>query len=205
LLNNNGTLRNYGTLENYAGGTINGTGTYTQDEGQTINNGSITQALLDIRGGSLSGIGTITAPVTLGSGAILAPGNSTGTMTINGDFTSSGNLFFEIAGLGPGLYDVIDINGKASFTSGTIEFDFINNYKPVIGNSWDFLFADSIERWDALRFTVNGLGFGLGWEIDDITGGERLLITQAVPEPGILILLGISMASVVGLRRWWKE
>jgi len=27
----------------------------------------------------------------------------------------------------------------------------------------------------------------------------------SVPEPGILILLGISMASVVGLRRWWKE
>jgi choice-of-anchor C domain-containing protein len=26
-----------------------------------------------------------------------------------------------------------------------------------------------------------------------------------VPEPGILILLGISMASVVGLRRWWKD
>jgi hypothetical protein len=30
-------------------------------------------------------------------------------------------------------------------------------------------------------------------------------IASTVPEPGILILLGISMASVVGLRRWWKE
>lgn len=27
----------------------------------------------------------------------------------------------------------------------------------------------------------------------------------AVPEPGILILLGISMASIFGLRRWWKD
>jgi len=26
-----------------------------------------------------------------------------------------------------------------------------------------------------------------------------------VPEPGILILLGISMFSLVGLKRWWKE
>jgi len=26
-----------------------------------------------------------------------------------------------------------------------------------------------------------------------------------VPEPGILILLGISMASIAGLRRWWKD
>ncbi len=29
--------------------------------------------------------------------------------------------------------------------------------------------------------------------------------TAAVPEPGILILLGLSMMSVAGLRRWWKE
>jgi hypothetical protein len=27
----------------------------------------------------------------------------------------------------------------------------------------------------------------------------------AVPEPGILVLLGISMASIFGLRRWWKN
>jgi len=27
----------------------------------------------------------------------------------------------------------------------------------------------------------------------------------SVPEPGILILLGISMMSVAGLRKWWKE
>jgi len=28
---------------------------------------------------------------------------------------------------------------------------------------------------------------------------------HTVPEPGILILLGISMASIVGLKRWWKD
>ena len=28
---------------------------------------------------------------------------------------------------------------------------------------------------------------------------------QALPEPGILILLGISMMSVAGLRRWWRD
>ena len=27
----------------------------------------------------------------------------------------------------------------------------------------------------------------------------------AVPEPGILILLGLSMVSIAGLRRWWKD
>ena len=41
----------------------------------------------------------------------------------------------------------------------------------------------------------------------DEGGGEELVITlaQAVPEPGTLVLLGISMVSIVGLRRMWKE
>ena len=38
-------------------------------------------------------------------------------------------------------------------------------------------------------------------------GGQVVVArnTIPVPEPGILILLGISMASIVGLRRRWKE
>ena len=40
-------------------------------------------------------------------------------------------------------------------------------------------------------------------------GGKEFTLSEytptAVPEPGILILLGISMASVAGLRRWWKD
>ena len=39
----------------------------------------------------------------------------------------------------------------------------------------------------------------------EITEGGVQLTPTPVPEPGILILLGISMASIVGLRRWWKE
>ena len=35
--------------------------------------------------------------------------------------------------------------------------------------------------------------------------GNQSIGTWSVPEPGILILLGISMMSVVGLRRWWKD
>lgn len=167
----------------------------------------MTQSLIQINGGILSGIGTINGPVTIGSGASVQPGNSPGTMTINGNFSSSGNLFFEIEGTNPGQYDVLDINDNAVFNGGTINFDFINSFTPLAGNYWDFLFADAITGWNTLNFTVDGLGSGLSWEIDDITGGERLLITQAqaVPEPSLMVLLGISVLSLAGLRRCWKE
>ena len=33
----------------------------------------------------------------------------------------------------------------------------------------------------------------------------KLTQTTAVPEPSLMVLLGISMMSIVGLRRWWKE
>ena len=38
-----------------------------------------------------------------------------------------------------------------------------------------------------------------------LTAFDMEIRGTAVPEPGILILLGISMVSVVGLKRWWKE
>ena len=68
--------------------------------------------------------------------------------------------------------------------------------------------------------SLSNIAFGqYSWQdqdrypIDSITMNQRGLevvgvpstTSSPVPEPGILILLGISMASIVGLRRWWKE
>jgi len=40
---------------------------------------------------------------------------------------------------------------------------------------------------------------------DSSDDSDNVFTTTAVPEPGILILLGISMASLAGLKRWWKD
>jgi fibronectin-binding autotransporter adhesin len=96
--------------------------------------GTMTQTSISINDGSLSGSGTITGDVIIGSGASLNPGNPgeiPGKMTINGDFISSGDLFFEIGGLDYGMYDILDINRDATFDYGTIEFDFIINKKDL--------------------------------------------------------------------------
>lgn len=213
---NSGTLNNYGILNNSNSHTLNnsgivnnsgvitGTGTYIQGAGQTINNGYLSQASIQINGGSLSGTGVVAGNVIIGSGGSIMPGNSPGTMTIIGNLSSSGNLEFEIGGLLTGQYDVLQIfNGNANFTGGNIQFDFINGFNAAAGNSWDFLTANNITGWDTLGFTFNGLGTGLGWKFTQLNSGvERLTIT-AVPEPETysMILAGLGLIGFIVLRR----
>jgi len=197
LRNNQGaTLANNGTLKNAAlvtnNGTVSGSGRYVQTAGQTVNNGNIEQAEVAIQGGILKGSGSIIGAVSLGDEATLAPGNSPGTMTINGTLSSSGTLLFEIAGLDDGQYDVLDVNGDLIFTGGILQFDFIDGFVAEVGDYWDFLFADSIIGWDTLDFIFNGLGSGRAWMFEQLVDGERLLIVEApapIPEPGIAWLL----------------
>jgi hypothetical protein len=164
---------------------------------------------LNINQGELAASGTITGNVTVGNDGMLSPGNSPGTFTINGNFSSSGNLEFEIGGLGAGLCDVLDINGGATFTGGSIHFDFASGFNAKAGDSWNFLFANSIDGWNNLAFDFHGLGTGLGWEFEQIAGGERLLITQSgggspVPEPTTMLLVCLGLVGIAGVKRKFK-
>jgi hypothetical protein len=202
-LSNDFMLTNSGTLTN--SNSITGYGTYTQTSGETINNGEMTQASFLINGGSLSGSGLIFGKVTIGTEASVMPGNSPGTLTINGDFLSSGTLLFEVGGLNPGAFDQLDINGNATFTGGNIQFDFINGFKASAGDSWAFLSADSIFGWDSLEFKFNNLGSGLGWTFEDLTDGGKRLVINAVPVPGAFWLLGSGLVGLAGIRRRAKK
>ena len=233
-LTNTGTLENWGTVQAFPGVTLTNAGTltnygtitdmpeytratYVQTAGQTmILSPNFILGSVQINGGALSGIGTITSDVIIGSAARVDPGimaqtGYTGALIVNGTFSSSGNLIFDVAGQGTGLFDVLDINGNAVFNSGNIAFNFIDGFSASAGNYWDFLLADTITGWDTLSFTFNGLGDGLGWEFDPLAnGGERLLITAnggaaPVPEPSILLLFGSGLAGLGGFAWRWKH
>jgi hypothetical protein len=196
-LTNSATLTNSGTLYNY--GTINGIGTFTQTAGLFENNGTATQASFNISsGGTLSGTGTLNGTVNLASGATIMPGDAPGTLTINGDLNSSGILDFLIDGTDPSLYSSLIVTGTATFSGGAIDLGFINGFVPTAGETFDFLTAASINGWDTLAFNVTGLGSGLVGEIEPITGGEELLITQtqSVPEPPAILYLVLSLTAV---------
>lgn len=206
FLNNNGTLNNSGELFNT--GTIAGTGTYIQTAGQTYNSGSFRQASIQIDGGCLGGTGTVTGNLSVGSGGCLGLGSSLGTMTVNGDVSSGGTLVFDVAGLASGQYDVLDISGNASFSGGTIQFNFIDSFSGKAGNYWDFLLANTITGWDNLGFSFNGLDAGLRWNFTKLdNGSKRLWLTSnsvsPIPEPEIyaMLLAGFSLIGFTARRR----
>lgn len=199
VLTNNSVLINAGTLTST--GAITGMGTYLQTAGQTTNDGTMTQTSVAITGGALRGTGTITSNVTIGSGALLSPGDATtlGKFNIHGNLQSSGSLLFRIEGLSVGQFDVLDISGDASFTGGTVSFSF-SSFDPKIGNSWDFLYASAISGWDSLTFLFSGLDSTERAQFHFRDGVQTLRIV-AVPEPSSMLLLVAGLASLAILRR----
>ena len=99
---------NAGTVSIASGSTLDIQGsTYVQTAGVTNVNGVLPAAptLVDIRGGTLSGAGTIVANVS--NGGTVARGNSPGILFAVGNYTQTpaGILDIEIAGLTPSVAD----------------------------------------------------------------------------------------------------
>ncbi|KQT86584.1 hypothetical protein ASG48_17700 [Aurantimonas sp. Leaf443] len=75
-------------------------------------NGTLGGASTVAAGGRLQGIGTV-GPTVLSSGATLAPGNSIGTLTVNGDLTFSNNSAYEVEIANDGRSDNVTVSGTA--------------------------------------------------------------------------------------------
>jgi len=126
----NATILNNGVLD-IAAGQI-----FAVNGGDFINNGTI------------NGKGTldVTQATSFVNNGTLSPGNSPGTLTIDGDFTQTpnGTIVLEIAGLTPGtLYDQLIVNGTA-ILNGTVNIVLLNGFVlPSTGN-FQLISASSI-------------------------------------------------------------
>ncbi len=100
-------------------GTLTLTGANTYSGGTTISGGTLlanntsgsatgTGVVTVNSGGTLGGSGSVVGTVTVNSGGTVAPGNSAGIITIEGDYqqTVAGALEIEVGGLAAGsLHD----------------------------------------------------------------------------------------------------
>jgi outer membrane autotransporter protein len=117
--------------------------------GELVVNGQVIEApgsfgnRLSLSGGMISGTGQITASRGLyNSGGTVSPGNSIGTLTINGNYyqAADGRLLIEVT---PTSSDRLVINGAASL-DGTLQATWSGLSSPsMLGNSWTFLTASS--------------------------------------------------------------
>ncbi len=160
-----------------------------------------------INQGNISGTGNFTGEVTLGSGATVSPQpypSYLGTLTFNGDFHSSGAFGIDISGTETGQYDALVINGNADFTEGNVLFNFTNDFRPSVGDHWNFLLSDNPIGLDSLNISFAGL-----WQSEKVKGdlisdssGGHLLIT-AVPEPETyaMLLAGLGFLGFVVRRK----
>jgi hypothetical protein len=121
--------------QTYTGGT-------TIDGGRLAVDGSIPGPVTVNFGGTLAGDGTVYGNVA-GDGRV-APGNSPGILTIDGDYTQSDDsvLEIEIGGLTPGNdnnnHDQVLVGGVATL-GGVYEFQLFNGFVPQAGQAITFI------------------------------------------------------------------
>ncbi len=113
------------------------------DGGTLIVNGLITEAsgafgnMFSLESGIVGGTGNITASRGFyNSGGNLSPGNSVGTLTINGNYYqgAQGKLTIEIAS--PSSCDLLAVNGSADL-NGTLQTTWTGGYIPAVNTNFN--------------------------------------------------------------------
>ena len=114
--------------------TLSGANTYTGpttvNQGTLVVDGSIASPVTVNNGARLMGIGQV-GGVEVADGGVYAPGNSIGTMTVNGAFTLGSNAVYEVEVNAAGQSDKVIVNGAVNLTGATLRVLAENgDYKP---------------------------------------------------------------------------
>lgn len=114
-----GLLEVRGTGSNFDAGAFVqiGSGNLTVASGGLVGAGQVTLA---DAGATLSGDGTIQAPVQANSGRI-EPGLSAGVLTVDALVVDGATVQIEVEGSAPGTFDELIVNGAADFVNGSFE------------------------------------------------------------------------------------
>ncbi len=152
-------------------------------------------------GSSLVGTGTLQrgGAWTLPANFTLAPGFSTGMLTIN---VGAGNTLamngtttteIEIADLDD--HDLLAITGNATL-AGNLEIILLGDYRPVFGTTFDVITSTG-----TLSGMVTLSGPEAIWFSAAIVGGNTLQLTSLIPEPSSAVLLALAGLALARRRR----
>lgn len=101
-------------------GTSTLTGPTTVEDGKLVINGSLASSPVTVAGGSLGGTGTI-GGLSVQSGGTAAPGNSIGTLSVNGNVSFASGSLYALEIDKAGRSDRIAATGAATLSGGTVQ------------------------------------------------------------------------------------
>lgn len=152
-------------------------------------------------GGILGGSGTISRPVLIENGGILAPGvDGIGTLTVStlaGNVRINGTLRADFD-RDTGLNDLLTVAGVLDITNATLNVSLIGS-----GNHEPFIFAKYTTLVGSTFAAVTGSALPAGYSINyAYNDGVSTNNIALVPEPATIVLAAVAFGVFVARRRW---
>ena len=189
------------------------TGNTIVNDGKLVVNGNIsTSQLTEVNdGAALGGAGAV-GSLMVYEGGMLAPGNSPGNLTVNGDMIIAGEYIWDLASLstgGPGInYDTVTVTiGNVLITGATLSLNLGDNAPSQVA------FWQTDQVWEGI---INNTGSGtltgyfepidnsewlsLGYFWTSQSGNDVDLRWTVVPEPSAAILAGLGAIGLLSRR-----
>ena len=179
---------------------INGKTMLVQGAGKVNINNNIdtgTTGTVTVNSGHLGGSGRINGNLRNGdasnTGGVVSPGQSVGTLTVDGTFSqhATGTVEIELGGTAVGQYDRLNVLSVATL-DGLLDVKYANGFFPTaanIGNTWDVITAPniintlviSLDPSDSPYYSLTCVNCGVAATPDIL----RLTLT-AVPPQGVI-------------------
>ena len=199
---NSGVLAGAGGITKTGAGTLrlNAANTYigptTVAAGILAVDGSIASSSLTTvdSGATLQGTGTV-GPALVNANGHIAPGNSIGTLSVNGNLTISGTLDVEYDG-GGSLIDLLAVTGNLNIGSATVDFAPLNS--SLTGSPYIFATYGSLIGSQFASVVDLPGGYTIDYAYDNGTTTTNIAL---IPEPTVALLAGLGLLGLLRRRR----